>query len=138
MTTNLTRTIDSPETAKAFLRDLHNNGESYHPDDSADSVEWSGDDPDANECIKLDSLMDACRDFLDPCEELLALAHKDKTYQLKDKSGRGWTGESNGYDIYFDFSEETDNDDIDIFEYLNTSELGDTFENSSLLITRTK
>lgn len=139
MTTNLNRTINSKEGAKAYLRELSDNGEAYHPDDSADLVEWEGGKtPDANEYVLLDALMDSCRDFLDPCEELLALAHKDKTYQLKDKSGRGWTGKSNGYDIYFDFSDETDDDDIDIFEYLNTSELGDTFENNSILITRTK
>ena len=64
MKTNINRKIASIEDAKQYLSELHDNDEAYHPDDSADSVAWAGNAPDANEYILLDSLMDACRDFL--------------------------------------------------------------------------
>lgn len=136
MQTNLNRFITSKEDAKAYLSELHSNGEAYHSDDSADSVVWSGNDPDANECVKTDALMDACRDFLDPCEELNALEHKDKVYGVEtaDSSAEGVSG----YVLYLSDIQSLDKTGIDVWEYLNIAELGDKFENNSIKITRTK
>ena len=131
MKTNLNRKIASIEDARQYLSELHDNDEAYHPDDSADSVEWSGNAPDANECIKLDELMDACRDFLDPCEELLALGHKDKEYEVGTESSSA-TGVS-GYVLYL-----SDIQDEAFGEYLNVGEVGDKFDNGSVKIKRTK
>lgn len=131
MQTNLIRAIASIEDAKAYLRELHDNGEAYHPDDSADSVEWLGIAPDANECVKLDSLMDACRDFLDPCEELLALGHGDKLYDVD--AGGGVVGGVSGYALYL-----SDIQGEAFGEYLNIGEVGDKFENQSISIKRIK
>lgn len=136
MKTNLNRFITSKEEAKAYLSDLHSNGEAYHPDDSADSVEWLKIAPNANECVKMDALMDACRDFLDPCEELLALEHKEKMYNI-GKGSSVVVGIS-GYVLYLSNIQSLDKTGIDICEYLNVGEVGDTFENSSIKITRTK
>ena len=130
MRTNLNRQILSIEDAKSYLRELATNGEAYHPDDSADSIEWHENAPDANECIKMDGLMDACRDFLDPCEELLALAHAEKKYIF----GAGL--KISGYDAYF--IEDVDANGIDIHEYLNTSEIGDRFLGMSNELRRIK
>jgi hypothetical protein len=131
MKTNLDRKINSIEDARAYLRELDTNGEAYHPDDSADSVEWDGNAPDANECILLDSLMDACRDFLDPCEELLALGHRDKEYEVETESSSA-DGVS-GYVLYL-----SDIEDENFGEYLNVGEVGDKFDNGSVKIKRTK
>jgi len=131
MRTNLNRKITSIEDAKAYLSDLQSNNEAYHPDDSADSVEWAVNAPDANECIKLDSLMDACRDFLDPCEELLALGHKDKEFTMT-RDGKG-TFNVSGYSLYLsDIKGEA------FGEYMNIGEVGDVFESEQIKITRTK
>lgn len=132
MRTNLNRTISSKEDAKAYLRELEANGEAYHPDDSADSVEWLKIAPDTNECTKMDALMDACRDFLDPCEELLALGHKDKEYTMQ-RDGKGAFNGISGYALYL-----SDIQDKDFGEYLNVGGVGDTFKHQSISITRTK
>lgn len=129
MRTNLNRQILSKEDAKAYLRELAANND-YHPDDSADTIIWErGLAPDANECILLDALMDACRDFLDPCEELLALAHMNDVY-VRDGA------EISGYDAYF--IEDVDARGIDVHEYLNTSEIGDRFFGVSAEMRRIK
>lgn len=130
MQTNLDRQITSKEDAKVYLCELATNNEAYHPDDSADTIIWErGLAPDANECIKMDTLMDACRDFLDPCEELLALAHMNEVY-VKDGI------EISGYDAYF--IEDVNANGIDIHEYLNTSEVGDRFFGMSNELERVK
>lgn len=41
MQTNLPKTITTVEEAKAFLTELHTNGEHYHPEDSALDVIWT-------------------------------------------------------------------------------------------------
>ena len=131
MKTNLNRQILSIEDAKAYLRELARNNEDYHPDDSADTIIWErGLAPDANECALLDALMDACRDFLDPCEELLALDHKDKVYQVTSSKESAIL---DGYSLYL-----SGITDEDFGEYMNIGEIGDEFENHSFKIIRTK
>lgn len=81
MKTVLPSSIETIEQAKAYLTDLYNNGESYHPEDGAENVSWNlhaNDIPTETECIFMDKLMnDIYRiakgtDF-DPCEFLLEL-----------------------------------------------------------------
>lgn len=77
MNTELNRIIASSEDAKQFLTDLHNNGEAYHPEDSAFGV-WDENNnqlfTDA-ECDKLNDLMVKVHEHadFDPCEFLLSL-----------------------------------------------------------------
>ena len=60
MKTQLPASINTIDEAKAFLTDLYNNGEAYHPEDSADSIEWAlpvDQQPTVAECVQLDKLM---------------------------------------------------------------------------------
>lgn len=58
MQTVLPDAITSPEEADKFLTDLFNNGESFHPDDSAHEVNWDlGYIPSEEECEHLNKLM---------------------------------------------------------------------------------
>lgn len=82
MKTILPQSINTVEEAKAFLTDLHNNGEAYHPEDNAASVgHLKGHKLTKGECWQLDKLMGEIyglqganikMDF-DPCEFLLQL-----------------------------------------------------------------
>jgi hypothetical protein len=40
MKTIIPETISSIEEAEKFLTDLHNNGETYHPEDDAHMIDW--------------------------------------------------------------------------------------------------
>lgn len=81
MRTNLDRTIKTIEEAKAYLSELHKNGEAYHPEDDARDIEWStipeDQRPNAEEMDKLNILMDdiylVSLDEFDPCEFILSL-----------------------------------------------------------------
>lgn len=80
MKTNLERQINTVEDAEAFLSELHENGESFHPEDSAFDISWSlpaDQVPSADECRKLNELMAAVFDLedgvFDACEYLLSL-----------------------------------------------------------------
>lgn len=67
MKTNLDRTILSPEDAKAYLRELYDNEEFYHPEDDAGSC--LGVDISPGEVVKLNELMEQVYQFIeDPCE----------------------------------------------------------------------
>lgn len=91
MKTKLPDAITSIEEAKAFLTDLYNNGESYHPEDNAHDVDWNVPHnvtvPDFAECEHLNKLMDDIYKLpgndniesmaFDPCEFLL---HLDPDY----------------------------------------------------------
>lgn len=59
MKTKLPDSIKTVEEAKAFLTELHNNGESYHPEDDAVDIEWGEgvEPPTAAEAFHLNSLM---------------------------------------------------------------------------------
>lgn len=81
MKTVLPSSIETIEQAKAYLTDLYNNGEAYHPEDSAEGIAWFlpfNQIPTDNECRQLNKLMDDIyriakgTDF-DPCEFLLEL-----------------------------------------------------------------
>lgn len=76
MKTNLEITISNVAEAKQFLCILYTNGEAFHPEDSAEGVEWEdGSSPTKEEAAKLDALMQACYaiDGFDPCEVLMQL-----------------------------------------------------------------
>jgi hypothetical protein len=80
MKTNLERSICTVQDAEAFLRELHVNGELYHPEDSAHDVEWSGQEPTDGEKDRLNVLMQEVFNLeqsFDPCtfcvEELKVL-----------------------------------------------------------------
>ena len=59
MKTKLPDKITTWEQAKDFLRELHDNGEHYHPEDDAFDVCWGGyKEPSDEEKAKLNQLMD--------------------------------------------------------------------------------
>lgn len=74
MKTDLNRTIASVDDAKQFLIDLFNNGESYHPEDSAFDIIWDDIEPSKAQLEELDNLMAAVYVYaspdFDPCELL--------------------------------------------------------------------
>ena len=78
MKTVLPNEIKTVEQAKAFLTDLHNNGEAYHPEDDAHEIVWNTEErPTTNDMNMLNFLMDEIYklpDF-DPCEFLLDLSN---------------------------------------------------------------
>lgn len=83
MKTNINITINTVEEAKAFLTELYNNGESYHPEDDAN--ELVGDPFTKEEGLKLNELMESIYNLkgndgrhsdpmiFDPCEYLMDL-----------------------------------------------------------------
>lgn len=75
MTTTLPTEIKTIEQAKAYLAELYNNGESYHPEDPANLVDWQFTEPTADECLQLDKLMSDIYKLpgFDPCQFLLLL-----------------------------------------------------------------
>lgn len=84
MKTKLPESINTVEEAKDFLQNLHNNGESYHPEDDAHDILWTGANPTPEECDQLNKLMsdiyeniDFYETGFDPCGFLLDLARKD-------------------------------------------------------------
>lgn len=81
MRTKLPLSINTVEEAKAFLHELHSNGEAYHPEDDAHDIVW-GSCPEATEeeCDRLNKLMRDIYDNIDfyetgfdPCGYLLDL-----------------------------------------------------------------
>lgn len=88
MKTKLPHNIETVEEAKAFLAELHANGESYHPEDNTFSVNWHmppDQQPNPRECEQLNHLMKKVRhiyDF-DPCGYLLMLSDKTRFNNLK-------------------------------------------------------
>lgn len=107
MKTQLPEKISTVEEAKKFLKELRDNDEVYHPEDSAHDIVWDCASPTDEECDQLDSLM---RDIynlkgnenyphdmiFEPCEYLIML---DKEFIVKDLSGRGYTTRMNSIDI---------------------------------------
>lgn len=66
MKTNFNRTIQTIAEAKTYLKELFNNGESYHPDECAVFIEWNiGYEPHVYECIQMDALMEQVRNLSD-------------------------------------------------------------------------
>ena len=73
MKTQLPTEIKTIKDAEQFLTELSKNGESFHPEDDAHDIIWSGETPSTSECDQLNKLMDdiyQLEDF-DPCGFLL-------------------------------------------------------------------
>lgn len=83
MQTVLPTTIKTIEKAKEFLKELHTNGESFHPEDDPRTVIWNGEPPSRREMTHLRNLMGMIYDLpgnkdsqnmaFDPCGYLLEL-----------------------------------------------------------------
>lgn len=72
MRTQLPFCIDTVEEAQEFLRELFDNGESYHPEDDAHDIIWNGTHVDMFEKDRLNELMEDMRelDGFDACAYL--------------------------------------------------------------------
>ena len=57
MKTNLNRTIENEEEAKAFLQDLIDNNEAYHPDEDAQDIIFQEAEVTQKEAHRLNVLM---------------------------------------------------------------------------------
>ncbi len=117
--TKLPESIKSVDEAKAFLRELHANGEHYHPEDDAHQINWDTCTPTETEKDKLNKLRSdiytglnggdhRCPVFC-PCGYLTELDHADEKYFVKDKSGRDGHYEATYSDLVND--EELKEDD---------------------------
>lgn len=76
MKTQLPSEIKTIEAAEKFLSELSSNNESFHPEDDAHDIIWSGESPSNSDCDQLNKLMDdiyQLEDF-DPCGYLLEIA----------------------------------------------------------------
>lgn len=75
MKTILPEKIKTVQEAESFLSELYKNGESYHPEDDAFDVAWILENPTAEECDQLNSLMDQIYKLenFDPCGFILSL-----------------------------------------------------------------
>lgn len=72
MKTELPKELKTIEEATKFLHDLTDNGEAYHPEDSAHNIIWNlEEEPTEEECDHLNKLMDDIYDLewigTDPC-----------------------------------------------------------------------
>lgn len=76
MKTKLPEKIETEEQAKAFLQELINNGEIYHPEDQAEDIIFNlpfDQMPSVEDCMQLNVLMDQiyALDTFDPCEFII-------------------------------------------------------------------
>ena len=87
MKTILPPKIETVEQAKAFLTDLFNNNEVYHPEEDAHYIVWETVNPSEQERDKLNELMEDIYNLdgnngnhhspkFDPCEFLLNLINQ--------------------------------------------------------------
>lgn len=86
MKTVLPVAITTIEQAKAYLTDLYNNGEAYHPEDNAHSIAWSLPvQPTTDEREQLNKLMNDIYALkrIDPCEFILDLDSRPITITVK-------------------------------------------------------
>ena len=79
MKTKLPESINSIEEAKKLLEDLHTNGESYHPEDSAVYALFANGTASLDEAHRLDDLMDQIDKLegFDSCAFLLDLVEEN-------------------------------------------------------------
>jgi hypothetical protein len=79
MKTILPEHITTIEEAEKLLTDLHNNGESFHPEDDANDIIWVCEAPTAQECDHLNVLMSDIYNLngFDPCDFLLNLMNPE-------------------------------------------------------------
>lgn len=147
MKTTLPTEIKTVDEAKALLRALHTNGESYHPEDSAKSIfNRSGDLLfTTDESVQLDKLMSDIYEGLnggdhlcpvfDPCEYLNELIYEPYSFFVKDLSGRGGHYTSTFAAL---LANDELNDD-EFIDWMHSAEVGDTYtEFNNQTITRTK
>lgn len=78
MKTTLPESISTIEEANAFLTELNNNREVFHPEDDAHDIIWDMPKehaPTHDECDKLNSLMEQMYEIegYDPCEIICTL-----------------------------------------------------------------
>lgn len=109
MKTNLYRTIATVEDAKAFLKELYDNKELFHPEDDAHDIIWAEmtdeEKPTKEECDRLNELMASCYEVadiekFDPCgyiidelkafddirtEEEISMSAKKRAEKLAEK-----------------------------------------------------
>lgn len=87
MKTTLPQAIETIEQAKAFLTDLYNNNEIYHPEDDAHDIVWETVNPTEQEREQLNKLMEDIYNLdgnngnhykpkFDPCDFLLTLINQ--------------------------------------------------------------
>lgn len=97
MKTQLPQSISTIDEAKAFLTDLHNNLESFHPEDDALNIEWDQcPAPSREECLLLNKLMQDIYALpgndgrhnsplaFDPCQFLIIIAQNYNNTQLQE------------------------------------------------------
>lgn len=104
MLTNLPIAITTIDEAKAFLTELHANGESYHPEDDAQSIEWNLPTPQKPSSLYCDHLNDLMRQIyalpgndgrhveplaFDPCLFLIILDQEYGNDQLQQAVREG-------------------------------------------------
>jgi hypothetical protein len=78
MRTKLPEAIKTKEEAAAFITELFNNHESFHPEDDATQINWyqlkEEQEPTHEECVQLNKLMDDIYELdFDACGLLLEL-----------------------------------------------------------------
>lgn len=90
MKTKLPQSITTQAEAEAFLKELYNNGEIYHPEDDAHGIIWNlpegQDEPTNEECDLLNDLMDQCT-FIknwDACGYINGLLRAEEVARMKE------------------------------------------------------
>ena len=139
MKTTLPAKISTVKEAKIFLFDLHENSESFHPEDDAHTIVWDDiprqeDEPTHDEAEQLNKLMADIYNLpgndgrhsgemiFDPCQFLLDL---DKKFLWKDLSGRSGKGKFTLAELKeWDEVKETE----ELSEWLDNAEEGDEYQ----------
>jgi len=147
--TTLPEAINTIPEAKKFLRELYNNGESYHPEDDAKDILWiSCGQPTTRQATKLNKLMDDIYNLegndgnhatpiFCPCGFLL---NEAKVFYQKDLTGRGYNGQCNANILLEGIDEvpeeEGENEDAETAEareiraWIESAEEGDEYQTS--------
>ncbi len=110
MKTNLPTAITTIEEAKAFLTELHTNGEHYHPEDDAHDILWDiNNTPNRDECMQLNELMHQIYALpgndgrhsaplaFDPCLFLIILDHEYSNAELQTAVKAGTLNPASNY-----------------------------------------
>ncbi len=83
MKTALPTSISSIEEANKLLKELYENGESFHPEDDVFDLDFDTDEPPTwEEKVQLDYLFDQMYEIeeYDPCEYLEELINQERNY----------------------------------------------------------
>jgi hypothetical protein len=95
MRTFLPFRIDTVKEAKEFLTELHENNETFHPEDDAHDINWTTTEVSMEEKDRLNELMQNIYDLpcnkdkypdleFDPCDFLMELVRRDNPELFKD------------------------------------------------------